>query len=70
MLRAMQEIGLEADPWTQLEYAFFKTADFLCNQPGSESTHGAHYAVLKTAHSPKLKAAISGISSQRPVCGA
>ena len=33
MLRAMQDVGLAADLRTQLEQAFFKTADFMRNQP-------------------------------------
>jgi hemoglobin len=33
MLRAMQDVGVEADLRTQLEQAFFKTADFMRNQP-------------------------------------
>lgn len=33
MVRAMQEIGLEAALRTELEQAFFKTADFMRNQP-------------------------------------
>jgi hemoglobin len=33
MLRAMQEVGIEADLRAQLERAFFKTADFMRNQP-------------------------------------
>jgi len=33
MVRAMQEIGLEAELRLDLEKAFFKTADFMRNQP-------------------------------------
>lgn len=33
MVRAMREIGLDAALQTELEQAFFKTADFLRNQP-------------------------------------
>ena len=33
MVRAMQEIGLEAELRMELEQAFFKTADFMRNQP-------------------------------------
>lgn len=33
MVRAMQEIGLEAALCAELQQAFFKTADFMRNQP-------------------------------------
>ena len=33
MVRAMQEVGLEAGLRTELEQALFKTADFMRNQP-------------------------------------
>jgi hemoglobin len=33
MVRAMQDVGLEADLRVELEVAFFKTADFMRNEP-------------------------------------
>lgn len=33
MVRAMQDVGLEADLRVELEAAFFKTADFMRNEP-------------------------------------